>query len=156
MGEARTPPKPSGKRSKCNSRQICLFRRSLFCLQCNIYFTQGADFKWCLVPDQGLPRPDIVFQLDADIDEIKHREGFGDERYETENFQKNVRDNFKKFENYHYWRVIDAFQDRDVVHREITDHILSLVNEYNKPGDDIKKNYYPNSIGLDLFTKENI
>jgi hypothetical protein len=52
--------------------------------------------------------------------------------------------------------VIDAFQDRDLVHREITGYIVGMMDEYNKPGDDMKKNYYPNSIGLDLFTKENI
>lgn len=108
------------------------------------------------MPDQGLPRPDIVFQLDADIDEIKNREGFGDERYETENFQKNVRDNFKKFENFMYWRVIDALQDKDAVHRDITNQIEALMNEYNRPGDDMMKNHYPYSIGLDLFKVENI
>ena len=72
------------------------------------------------------------------------------------NFQKNVRDNFKKFENFMYWRVIDALQDKDAVHKDIIDQIEALMNEYNRPGDDMMKNYYPYSIGLDLFKVENI
>lgn len=55
-----------------------------------------------------------------------------------------------------YWRVIDALQDKEAVHKDITDQVEALMNEYNRPGDDMMKNYYPYSIGLDLFKVENI
>jgi thymidylate kinase len=42
---------------------------------------------------------DIVFQLDIDIDQIMHRENFGSELYEKEEFQKNIRNHYKIFEN---------------------------------------------------------
>ena len=47
----------------------------------------GIDFDWCRQPDRGLPRPDLVCLLDVSGEEAKKRGGYGDERYEREEFQ---------------------------------------------------------------------
>lgn len=108
--------------------------------------------EWCLCPDQGLPRPDIVFQLDADIDKIKKRDGFGEEKYETEEFQKRVQKAFQNFHKFKYWNIIDANQDVNKIHQDITAGVEKLLKEYSKSDtDEFKKNFYPNSIGEDLF-----
>jgi dTMP kinase len=101
-------------------------------------------------------RPDIVIQLDAEIEEIKNREGFGMERYETEDFQRNVRDNFKKFEKYIYWNLVNANRDKLFVHRDIVAKVEELLDNYSTCSDDAVKNYYPYNIGEDLFTSDNM
>lgn len=54
----------------------------------------------CMVPDRGLPRPDIVIFIDVDPEEASKRDGYGDEKFEDIIKQKKVRENFSKlFEN---------------------------------------------------------
>jgi len=72
-----------------------------------------------LIPDQTLPRPDIVFQLDADHNLIVNRENYGDEIYEKQEFQKKLREEYKFFQGYKYWRVIDALRSKEEVSKEI-------------------------------------
>jgi hypothetical protein len=68
-----------------------------------------------------------------------------------------VRDNFKKFEKYGYWNLIDANQEKDCVHRDIVTRIEELLEEYSRPGvEDSIKNFYPYNIGEDLFTGDNL
>ncbi len=51
----------------------------------------GLSLEWCKQPDRGLPRPDLVCFLDVSPEEARKRGGFGEERYENEEFQvKNV------------------------------------------------------------------
>ena len=52
---------------------------------------KGLDLEWCKNPDRGLPKPDLVLQLDVDEETAKKRGGFGDERYEKVEFQRQVR-----------------------------------------------------------------
>lgn len=47
---------------------------------------KGLDFQWCKNPDQNLPRPDLVFFIDATTAQLKKREGYGEERYEKVEF----------------------------------------------------------------------
>ena len=49
---------------------------------------------YCNKFNSGLPKPDIVIYLECDLKELKHRKGFGAERFETKRFQKSVRKNF--------------------------------------------------------------
>ena len=52
---------------------------------------KGLDFEWCKNPDRGLPKPDVVIQLNVDEECAKGRGGFGEERYEKIEFQRRVR-----------------------------------------------------------------
>lgn len=47
---------------------------------------KGLDFDWCLGADRGLLRPDIVFYIDVSAETIASRSGFGDERFERQEF----------------------------------------------------------------------
>jgi dTMP kinase len=118
--------------------------------------SNGVPFEWCLGPDRGLPRPDLVIQLDSDIDSLKQREGYGLERYENEEFQRLVKENYRKFENYIYWKVMKANSGVDSIHRDVVKEVEGLINEYNNKPDNMTRNFYPNSIGQDLFTNSRI
>ncbi|CAG8480735.1 9548_t:CDS:2 [Paraglomus brasilianum] len=52
---------------------------------------KGLELAWCKSPDIGLLAPDVTLFLDLPICEAGKREGFGEERYENEDFQRNVR-----------------------------------------------------------------
>lgn len=46
---------------------------------------KGIDLNWCMVTEQGLPKPDLVIYLKTDqVESISQRDGFGEEIYEKE------------------------------------------------------------------------
>lgn len=49
------------------------------------------DYDWLYSPDKGLPKPDLVLFLTILLAELGLRKGWGDERYEKEAFQHEVR-----------------------------------------------------------------
>ncbi|KAI9744211.1 MAG: Thymidylate kinase [Claussenomyces sp. TS43310] len=51
----------------------------------------GLPLSWAREPDVGLPRPDLVIFLDLEPQEAEKRGGFGDEKYERKEMQRNVR-----------------------------------------------------------------
>ncbi|KAG8946657.1 Thymidylate kinase [Tulasnella sp. 424] len=57
--------------------------------------SKGLSFDWCVAPDVGLPSPDVVLFLDISPEAAKQRGGYGEERYEKEEMQRRVRENFK-------------------------------------------------------------
>ena len=56
---------------------------------------KGLNLNWCKNPDRGLPQPDVIIQLDIDEETAKGRGGFGEERYEKIEFQRQVRTLYK-------------------------------------------------------------
>lgn len=44
---------------------------------------KGLDFNWCLNCDIGLPKPDLIFYIEINNEEINQRKGFGEEIYEN-------------------------------------------------------------------------
>lgn len=54
----------------------------------------GLDLDWCRRPEAGLPAPDAIFYLDLSVEEAQRRGGYGDERYEKEEMQRRVRENY--------------------------------------------------------------
>jgi dTMP kinase len=59
----------------------------------------GFDFEWCKQCDTGLPKPDLVCFLDSLHVNVESREAYGEERYESTEFQKLVYANFDKLFN---------------------------------------------------------
>ncbi|KAL8950040.1 MAG: hypothetical protein Q9222_003900 [Ikaeria aurantiellina] len=55
----------------------------------------NLSFDWAMQSDIGLPKPDICFFLDISLDDASGRGGFGNERYETNEMQRRVRDLFQ-------------------------------------------------------------
>ena len=71
---------------------------------CDRYAFSGVAFSaakgtlsmdWCKAPDRGLPKPDLVLFLDVSAEVAKTRGGYGEERYEKEEFQARVRKAFE-------------------------------------------------------------
>ena len=90
--------------------------------------------EWCSNPDRGLPAPDMVIYLDLSIEKAMLRGEFGAERYEKEEFQRKVQDNFKALmamgaeePDATPWHVIDASKTMDEVQAEIKMLALSAV-----------------------------
>ena len=72
-------------------------------------------------------------------------------------FQQKVRKEYKRFENHKYWNVINADQEKDKVHSNVIAHLESLMKEYDSnETDDFKRNFYPDSIGEDLFMYKDV
>ena len=57
---------------------------------------KGLDLEWCLNADRGLIKPDLVIYINVSMDTIKERSGFGEERYETVEFQARVMEQYEK------------------------------------------------------------
>ncbi|CAL1294160.1 unnamed protein product, partial [Larinioides sclopetarius] len=55
------------------------------------YAKKGLNFSWCKQSDVGLPKPDLVLFLDLPPEAMAKRSGFGDEVYEKEDFQNEVK-----------------------------------------------------------------
>lgn len=51
----------------------------------------GLPIRWSCETERGLPRPDLVIYLELKRDAQHLRDGFGDERFETEEMQDSVR-----------------------------------------------------------------
>ena len=60
---------------------------------------QGLDTSWCTSMDRGLLLPDLVLFLDIPVSVAEGRGGFGEERYETSDFQTKVRNKFLEIQN---------------------------------------------------------
>lgn len=57
---------------------------------------QMASAAWLMGPDRGLPKPDLTLFLTLDLAELGRRKGWGDERYEKEQFQAKVKTSFER------------------------------------------------------------
>lgn len=76
----------------------------------------GLDEAWCLPVDNGLPAPDLVLYLSADVGAAAKRAGFGAERYENKKFQGQVKMQYARlFDESAGWIVLDANQPADIL-----------------------------------------
>ncbi|XP_013107617.1 thymidylate kinase [Stomoxys calcitrans] len=92
---------------------------------------KGMSKEWCMGPETGLPRPDLVFYLKTSIDALLDRGNFGEERYEREEFQQKVGKVFDDIYNSEksYWYEIDASQPKEVIHSIIKEKALQVLKE---------------------------
>lgn len=64
------------------------------------------DYDWLYSPDRGLPKPDLTIFLTIGLEELSNRKGWGDERYEKQEFQKKVKECFM--------RILDPVSDSSI------------------------------------------
>ncbi|XP_067085958.1 thymidylate kinase [Osmerus mordax] len=90
----------------------------------------GFSLDWCMNPDVGLPKPDLVMFLQLNPSDAALRGQFGSERYETSVFQKAVQQKFQQLmkDPSVNWQVIDAAQSIEAVHTDIKTHSISAIN----------------------------
>lgn len=118
----------------------------------------GVDKEYCLHPDRGLIRPDLVIQLDMELEDLRKREGYGNEIYENDDFQAKVKENYKCFANKIYWRKLDSNKSKETLHVEIAGVVKQLIESYEINGEtgNLKLNGYPRAICEDLFMSNDI
>ncbi|AFJ20321.1 thymidylate kinase [Cyprinid herpesvirus 1] len=78
--------------------------------------------EWCMGPDVGLPKPDLVMFLSLNPTAAETRGGYGLERYETNTFQSKVEQRFSTLiqeDSSVDWRVVDAGRTVEEVHSDI-------------------------------------
>merc|ERR1719383_262168 len=90
---------------------------------------KGLDLDWCKAPDRGLPKPDMVIQLTVDQNCAQGRGGFGEERYETTDFQSQVRKLYATLEeqNSDIWRRVDGSGTIEQVTEKLSDIVLEVM-----------------------------
>ncbi|GMG49191.1 unnamed protein product [Ambrosiozyma monospora] len=90
---------------------------------------KGLDFQWCLNPDLGLPKPDVVLFLKFKDDGNMKRGGFGEERYEVDEFQKKVKVMFERFDGDNNWRnlYVDG-KSIEEVREEVWTHVVKYID----------------------------
>ncbi|CAG0881967.1 unnamed protein product [Cyprideis torosa] len=89
------------------------------------------SLEWCMSPDRGLPRPDLVVFLDSKPERSAQRAGFGEERYENIEFQSKVYDVYQKLmtEKGNHWKRVQADQPKEAVSevvRTLVDEVLEI------------------------------
>lgn len=70
---------------------------------------KGVDESWCREPEKGLLKPDCVIFLASDINMIENRKDFGQEVYETSEFQASVRNIYLKMKEDDWNVSTDSF-----------------------------------------------
>jgi len=84
------------------------------------------EYDWCIMPDIGLPAPDIVLFLDMDVKAAADRSEYGGERYERVDLQQRIRENFHHIKGNTesrddgvVWKAFDATRPIAVIHEEL-------------------------------------
>lgn len=115
---------------------------------CDRYAFSGAAFTaakpnappraWCRSPDAGLLAPDLTLLFDVSPEVARARGGYGEERYEKEEMQKNVRVEFgvigeKVKEEGWRWIVVDAGRTVEEVEAEVRELVGPLLGGIETP-----------------------
>lgn len=76
------------------------------------------DPAWCVSVDIGLPLPDITIFIDIDSTTASQRGEYGNERYESIEFQQLVRNEFMKLKSDN-WYIIDGAGEKHDIFQQI-------------------------------------
>ncbi|CAG9863354.1 unnamed protein product [Phyllotreta striolata] len=88
------------------------------------------NLDWCKQPENGLPKPDLVFLLTISLEEMLTRPGFGNERYENMSFQNNVANMYNSLcSDKDNWVKINAAGSIEEVHKKLVDISLNTIRE---------------------------
>lgn len=102
----------------------------------------GFDIEWCKQCDAGLPKPDIVCFMDTKQGSVTDRQDFGEERYETTEFQKLVYSNFSQLFDLNQSTgeclVLNAKDTIDSLHNEILGHVTGYIESKKCTHNDMK------------------
>ena len=106
----------------------------------------GFDLEWCKQCDKGLPKPDLVCFMDTKQLLLESRKCFGEERYEINEFQSLVYNNFKILFNL---EVKENKKEDDCLVLNANETIECLQSKiFNFVHDMIKNNKFANEINL--------
>ncbi|ESZ98202.1 hypothetical protein SBOR_1430 [Sclerotinia borealis F-4128] len=138
------------------AREIREFIAKGYTIVCDRYYYSGMIYtsskypkdspnhlslEWCKNPEIGLPMPDKVIFLDLESEEAEKRGGYGDEKYETREMQRRVRDGFLTLQNVvipgfeherSIMKAIDAGEGLDEVAEKVWYVVEGLVEQIEK------------------------
>lgn len=129
----------SANRWELAGRMKTLLRDGYFVIVDRYFFSGIAytmakntcDEIWCQWPDVGLPRPDVIFYLDCEIEESVKRTGFGEEIYETATLQGLVKKAYHDMisTQVHFnWHVVPAGLSVPEVQEKICRFLESILD----------------------------
>ncbi|GAA5894493.1 hypothetical protein JCM5296_005112 [Sporobolomyces johnsonii] len=99
---------------------------------------KGISWTWCQSPDIGLPAPDLVLFLAIPPAAAASRGGFGQERYETSDVQRAVKDAFEQLGrtmDAGVWSVVDADRTVDEVAADVRARVEGVLASERVNGD---------------------
>ena len=89
---------------------------------------RGLDYKWCSAPENGLPKPDVVFFLTVDNENtIMNRKDFGNEIFEKPEIQKKVKEVYQTKLIEKNWIEINSSMSIDSIHELILNKTNNLI-----------------------------
>lgn len=94
------------------------------------------SLEWAWQPETGLPRPDLVLFLSISSQEAAKRSGYGEERYENDIMQGNVRrffDVLLSMNHGHRIQTIDAGSSVEEVAQKMLNLTVALLDGGNLP-----------------------
>lgn len=92
------------------------------------------SIEWCQQPENGLPKPDVVFLLTLNQEEMLLRPGFGNERYENAEFQFNVANLYAQLcDETDNWVKINAADNIDDVQENMLKISLQKIKKEMPP-----------------------
>lgn len=84
----------------------------------------SMGIEWCKSSDSGLIKPDAVIYMTASDDVMINRPGFGDEIYESKEFQSRVKRNYNKLKD-DSWSTVNSDVSMDALHV----NLMKIINE---------------------------
>ena len=91
------------------------------------------SLAWCKQPDIGLPKPDMVCFLDVSEGVAMKRAGFGEERYEVNDFQRKVRGIYSELSD-PTWVIVPADGTKEEVEKEVYKAVAEVLEREDKQG----------------------
>ena len=98
---------------------------------------KGLPLDWTFHCELGLPAPDVTIFLSISPADAAQRGGFGLERYETDDMQRRVREQFRQLQRVEVgkgraWKEVEAGKGRTVAEvavdiRAIAEHTIARV-----------------------------
>nr|XP_043634131.1 thymidylate kinase isoform X2 [Erigeron canadensis] len=92
---------------------------------------KGLDIDWCKAPEMGLLAPDLVVYLDILPEKAAERGGYGGERYEQLEFQKNVAQYYKMLSDAS-WKTVNACLPMEDIEKQLKEMVLDCVMSCQK------------------------
>lgn len=92
---------------------------------------KGLSYDWCMAPERGLIRPDLVFYLRNEaIETLLRRVNFGSERYENRDLQMKVAKIFDHIyqQERPYWHLINADLSKVEIHQQIIEQAQYIID----------------------------
>lgn len=92
---------------------------------------KGLSYDWCMAPERGLIRPDLVFYLrNETIETLLNRLNFGTERYENRELQTKVAKIFDHIyqQERSYWHLLNADLSKVEIHKQIVQQTQCIMD----------------------------